>query len=245
MLFFAEKIRTSGPDWTTDRGGDGVIAYSSEIPFSLFNFIAGLDVRREASIRMAEEICEGFIDRGVPWLWWTTPSYTSPDLEQLLDRHGLRSGVVPGMYRPLDNLPDLDGSVLIDEVAADDEDFADTLVAGFGMPDFVREPMREMMSIFTDEEQVSLVARVDEDAVGVGTGLISGETLGIYNIATLPEARGRGVGTAVTGMLLRVAAERGCTHAVLHSSSMGRPVYERLGFDHVCDTRQWNWAPPG
>ena len=52
MLFFAEKIRTSGPDWTTDRGGDGVIAYSSEIPFSLFNFIAGLDVRREASIRM-------------------------------------------------------------------------------------------------------------------------------------------------------------------------------------------------
>ena len=244
MLFFAEKARASDLDWVTDRGREGVIAYSSEVPFSLFNFIAGLDVGRDGAIGMAEELCDDFIDRGVPWLWWTTPSYTSAALEQLFDHHGLRSGVVPGMYRPLDGLPDLDGSVRIEEVGAGDEDFADTLVTGFGMPAFVRDPMREMMSVFSQEEQISLVARVDE-AVGVGTGLISGETLGIYNIATLAEARGHGVGTAITGTLLHLAAQRGCTHAVLHSSSMGRPVYERLGFEHVCDTTQWNWAPSG
>ncbi len=48
-----------------------------------------------------------------------------------------------------------------------------------------------------------------------GVGLISGETLGIYNITALADARGQGAGTAVTSSLLHLVAERGCTHAIL------------------------------
>lgn len=94
----------------------------------------------------------------------------------------------------------------LEEVASGDDEFADTLVAGFGMPGFIRDPMQEMMTIFEDEEQISLVARVEGRPVGVGTGLLSADTLGTYNITTLAEARGRGVGTAVTGSLLHLAA---------------------------------------
>ena len=38
--------------------------------------------------------------------------------------------------------------------------------------------------------------------------------------------------------------ERGCTHAVLHASDLGRPVYERLGFVEVCQVPQYVWLPP-
>lgn len=111
MLFFADKVCESDLDWVVDRGGDGVTAYSSEIPFSLFNFIAGLDVGREGAISLGKEMCDSFIERGVPWLWWTTPSHASPALDNLFTSYSLRSGVAPGMYRSLDDLPDLDEGI--------------------------------------------------------------------------------------------------------------------------------------
>ena len=55
--------------------------------------------------------------------------------------------------------------------------------------------------------------------------------------------RGRGLGYAVTATLMNLAHERGCTHAVLHASEPGRPVYERLGFVEVCRVPQFVWAP--
>ena len=42
---------------------------------------------------------------------------------------------------------------------------------------------------------------------------------------------------------MNLARERGCTHAVLHASEMGLPVYERLGFVEVCRVPQFVWAP--
>ena len=36
----------------------------------------------------------------------------------------------------------------------------------------------------------------------------------------------------------------GIANAILHASEIGRPVYERLGFEEVCQTPQWIWMPP-
>ncbi len=58
----------------------------------------------------------------------------------------------------------------------------------------------------------------------------AGAVLGIFNVATVPAARGRGVGRAVTLAALRDGAGAGCRMAVLQASEMGHPVYERLGF---------------
>ena len=58
----------------------------------------------------------------------------------------------------------------------------------------------------------------------------AGDVLGVFNVATVPGARGRGVGRAVTLAALRDGAAAGCRMAVLQASEMGHPVYERLGF---------------
>jgi ribosomal protein S18 acetylase RimI-like enzyme len=53
----------------------------------------------------------------------------------------------------------------------------------------------------------------------------------ISNVATLPEARNRGLGRAVTLAAMHAGAEAGATIAVLESSEMGLNVYRRLGFE--------------
>ena len=52
----------------------------------------------------------------------------------------------------------------------------------------------------------------------------------IGGVATLSEVRRRGIGALVTAVALLDARRRGYRVAVLQASTMGRSVYERLGF---------------
>jgi GNAT superfamily N-acetyltransferase len=56
---------------------------------------------------------------------------------------------------------------------------------------------------------------------------------GIYHVATLPEARGQGFGTAVTLAALRAGRDLGYRVAILTASGEGYSLYLRLGFRTV------------
>ena len=53
---------------------------------------------------------------------------------------------------------------------------------------------------------------------------------GVYCVGTIPPARGKGIGAAITLKPLLVARGMGYHHAVLFSSEMGVSVYQRIGF---------------
>ncbi len=73
----------------------------------------------------------------------------------------------------------------------------------------------------------SRVTRVVEDAV---PPLVVAD---INGVATLPDYRRRGYGTAMTWAAVAEGARRGATAAVLGASKMGAPVYRRMGFRHA------------
>jgi GNAT superfamily N-acetyltransferase len=56
---------------------------------------------------------------------------------------------------------------------------------------------------------------------------------GLYDVATVAAARGRGYGAAVSAHALRAAGDAGAHGAILHASPEGMPIYERLGFEVV------------
>jgi hypothetical protein len=58
---------------------------------------------------------------------------------------------------------------------------------------------------------------------------------GVYNVATLPDARRREDGAAATTAVMADGQARGAHTAIFESSRSGRSVYERLGFRQVCD----------
>lgn len=66
-----------------------------------------------------------------------------------------------------------------------------------------------------------------------GLGIATAETIGVYNIATVAEARRRGYGAAITRRILLDGAGRGCSVGALQASSLGRRVYEAIGFRTV------------
>ncbi|MFN8468676.1 MAG: GNAT family N-acetyltransferase, partial [Caldilineaceae bacterium] len=57
---------------------------------------------------------------------------------------------------------------------------------------------------------------------------------GIFAVATLPHARGKGIGGAMTRVPLLDARAEGYAVGTLQASEMGYPVYKRLGFETVC-----------
>ena len=61
----------------------------------------------------------------------------------------------------------------------------------------------------------------------------TGRTAYISNMFTKPEYRGRGVATRLFALSVELACEHGCGKVTLHASDMGRPIYEKFGFNET------------
>jgi GNAT superfamily N-acetyltransferase len=67
---------------------------------------------------------------------------------------------------------------------------------------------------------------------------------GVYLVATIREARGRGLAGAVMSHALLEARERGCKTTSLQATARGRPVYERLGYRDIGALHMWERRRP-
>jgi GNAT superfamily N-acetyltransferase len=81
------------------------------------------------------------------------------------------------------------------------------------------------------------VGRVDGRAVTTAAAYISDGYVGLYAVATTPDARGRGCGEAVTWAATLCRPELSAT---LQASPMGRPIYERMGYRTIAEFTVWD-----
>ncbi|MEA2494816.1 MAG: hypothetical protein QOJ29_2727 [Thermoleophilaceae bacterium] len=65
-----------------------------------------------------------------------------------------------------------------------------------------------------------------------------GDAMVIF-VATLPEARGRGLAGGLLAAALVEARERGCDISTLQATKMGEPVYARLGYVRFGAIQMW------
>ena len=64
-------------------------------------------------------------------------------------------------------------------------------------------------------------------------------------VATVPEARGRGLAGALMTRALADARERGRLTTTLVATKLGRPVYERMGYRPLGTVQMWERRRPG
>ena len=77
---------------------------------------------------------------------------------------------------------------------------------------------------------------VNDEPVGVSAAFASAGVVGVHMVATMSTARGRGYGAALTWQAVLSRPE---LPAMLQATEMGRPVYERMGFQMVAPMSLW------
>jgi len=77
--------------------------------------------------------------------------------------------------------------------------------------------------------------------VGTSQLFLSAGVAGIYNVTCVPEARGQGIGAAITQAPLLDARAIGYWVGILQASKLGYPVYRRLGFQDFGKMSLYLW----
>jgi ribosomal protein S18 acetylase RimI-like enzyme len=144
----------------------------------------------------------------------------------------------------LDEEP-LPSGIHIVEVAGESSfhTFSRVLSEGFELPAF-----DEFAQMFIDAGTggngsiASFLGMLDGEPVATSRAILDNDLAGIYTVATLPQARGKGFGRAMTLAACLYGKERGYHLGTLQASAMGHPVYLRMGFRDVCEFRDYTWA---
>jgi GNAT superfamily N-acetyltransferase len=231
--FDAFRIMVTAMPKGEARERDGVLVTASGLPTSQFN-IAWV-TRPLAKPRETLQWAIDYFDaRRLPFIVRTRERF-DPASEAAMQGLGLGyTDWVPGMILEMAGRgrpgKAIDGLRISD--ATDDDTLAANaalLSASFGAP---RHFARQLIMCATagPPDTETYTGYLDGKAVATCSLFLTGRVAGIYNVSTLPEARGRGIGEAMTWRAVEVGAERGALIASLQASDMGRPVYERMGF---------------
>jgi ribosomal protein S18 acetylase RimI-like enzyme len=225
------------------RRDDGVVVESTRLPFLLFNQIiveddatpaALADAVRDMRVRdhaFVVNLRVGFDDRFVPQV-------RELGLVQL-SKQPWMPGMAHGPITVDRSAPQPRGFEIRRETDwAGVETHIRTGAVGFGMPEDVLAAVFSPALLGRDDVSV-YVGYADGEPVATGLGAVTDRTVGVYNIATVPEARGRGCGAAMTRRIMADGEAAGCDVAILQSSEMGYPIYERLGFRTVVEYMAW------
>lgn len=190
--------------------------------------------------RRIDDAIAWFDERGLPFVWWVLPSSEPRDLRDRLAARGFAvlPGAMPAMAVDLDRPPRpvVPAGVEIERVrdAAMYRTYCDTLAAGFDAPAEFADAWFRLVDLgFGDELPLRMfLARTVPDGRPVGTGMavLAGDTVGLYSIGTLADARGRGIGRAMTLTGMAAGWDAGCRTALLEATDAGYPLYISLGF---------------
>jgi ribosomal protein S18 acetylase RimI-like enzyme len=90
---------------------------------------------------------------------------------------------------------------------------------------------------------IGLGVRIDGTTVGYVAINPWHRIAGIYSMGVSAAHRRQGIGRALTVAACRLAAEQGCTYAVLNATEDGERLYSTLGFESRGWGQSWWWFP--
>jgi ribosomal protein S18 acetylase RimI-like enzyme len=217
---------------------DGVLA--AIVPLapnrSFFNSVLYRDPERLAA--RLPEIATAYDEAGVnAWTVWTPRSHTAT--AELLRDAGHNLDAQPRLMalEDLDRIeaPDLDGVEWTRDPAP--EEFARVTDEGFGMGE--EGFQRAVLGRFAVPGSYQYLARLDGKPATTAMVIDAGEDAGIYAIATVPEARGKGLARNLMLQALRDARERGRETSTLQATKEGFRIYEGMGYEEIEPIDMW------
>ena len=184
--------------------------------------------------------------RGAAFLWWLAPHHGPSDLGDRLVRRGfVEVDETAAMAMDLENLPAEDEpppGVRIEllDGAADIDAYVDLLMRetqqsrGAAPPDARAIHRQHLLGkLGNDPDSRRFIAWLDGRPVATSRMSMAGGAAGLYTVVTMPEARGRGIGRAMTLRAMHAGREAGMRIGTLQATDMGIRIYRRLGFEEL------------
>lgn len=219
-------------------------------PIDYHNAVVAADLTAESAGAVVAESLQELQYHNVPGTWHVGPSMRPADLGARLVAAGFTNGGgEPGMAVDLAELvdPAHTTGLRVDRVRTEEElgTWVETLGRGFG------EGVKEARWVGEVYRRLGLedpwrhyLGWLDGKPVATTTIYLAAGVAGVYFVMTVPEARRRGIGAAITHAALQEARAKGSEYGVLGSSQAGRSVYAGLGFRELCTIDLYEWSPP-
>ena len=215
--------------------------FRSGLHSGFMNGVIRMDVPADDVPAVAAEMRAWFPD-GLPWRWVVGPGSGPPDLADRLRELGFEARW-PHMPTMAIDLRDFDGDrwtspdAPVTEVldTAELDDWLTVRRTNLRLDEPTMAAWRRAngeMGLGPDSALRQFVGRLDKRPVAACSLFLdpASQTAGIYHVDVVEDARGRGLGKAVTAAALGAACAAGYPLGVLSASKLGTPVYLRLGF---------------
>jgi hypothetical protein len=237
--------------------GAGFVLFGGAHPYpgthtnGVIRYGAGVEASAETILTQADEF---FRPRRCSYTVWIRDG-DDADLEALCQARsfGLHAPIegMPTIFRPLPI--ELDSSrigpatrLVRVETLATAVDALSVAGRAFGM----HVPTETLAKIFfapealLDERVTSYVAYLDDVAVSTSQAFVAHGLAGLYSVATLDDARGLGLGQAVTAAAATATYAAQCRIVGATSSAMGAPIYtQKMGFVQLARWRRYFGQP--
>jgi ribosomal protein S18 acetylase RimI-like enzyme len=250
--FFRDFGRSSTVDFDQ---GPRAIRWRTPIPHLWFNGVLSTHAPLRADAASIQDTIAYFRAHGLQnFTWWLEPGLRVNDWAKVLEPQGFAyTEDTPGMAVDLAKLPrsaEHSSQLLLHTVEKLEmlQDWVRTFLLGYELPEEIHAPFYELIaSLGLNLPYRYYLAYMYGKPVAASTLFLGAGVAGIYNVATIPEARGQGIGATMTLYPLHQAIALGYRVGVLQSSEMGFRVYQRLGFQTVCQMDHFYWpaSPTG
>ncbi|HTS50998.1 MAG TPA: GNAT family N-acetyltransferase [Bryobacteraceae bacterium] len=182
-----------------------------------------------------------FESKRLRWTYWLCDGFLGGPLSRqaphIFSRHGLRQLTrAPGMYTerllaPQRELPTLQVRAVSDHATR--TTFAQIMSIAFDIPLSVSSAVYGSECGWTSGFQ-GFIGYANGKAVTTAATMITGDVIGLYSVATLPQYRRLGFAEAIMREVIEQARARdGVERTVLQSTPSGLSLYEQMGYRTV------------
>jgi hypothetical protein len=222
---------------------------NSNLNIPLFNRILKTNLSTGEIDQKIQDTIDYFESKSLPFYWQVDPQSRPKDLADRLEKAGLERRESPGMAIEIENLvvPQEPEGFRYERATSPEkiEEYAKLLVKAYGMPEFGWDFLACCITkIGIVEDLQHYIGYLDDKPVGTSSILYGVGVAGLYNVSTLPESRGKRVGSVMSAVPFADAADKGYKIGILHSTKVGYNVYKRLGFQEICKLIRYRWNPP-
>lgn len=222
------------------REAGGVFAFATGLPVSQFNGCVVVEPAIPSEFGTALDWLAGL---GLPHRLWVSEELTTR-LGGVAVAHGYERGMwpYPGMVLDRVSVPaEPSAGVTVEPVGESGLDEYHQVFVAHGRP--VELASQMFPPAFAADPDIQLfIGRLEGQAVGTAVAIRTGDVSGVYAVGTLPAARRRGVGSALTWAAVAAGRAWGCDTIVLQASEMGFPMYAAMGFRTVVRYTQFTPA---